>query len=189
MSSKDTKSALLDYAEDLVRQVGVNSMSYNDLSEAVGIRKASIHYHFPKKDDLIKALLDRCSVAYAEHYRAVVDSNIDSHEKLNRLAEIFENGVRDNRICLIGMLSVDYPTLSQKVKNTLNTTIAGTVRIFEKAILQGVQENVISIEYSTYDIAYSFLSFLLGAQILFRCSNDPVGFRNAARAYIGTVTK
>ena len=45
----DTKETLLDHAQDLVQRVGVNAMSYNDLSKAVGIRKASIHYHFPKK--------------------------------------------------------------------------------------------------------------------------------------------
>ncbi|MCD4689251.1 MAG: TetR/AcrR family transcriptional regulator, partial [Desulfuromonadaceae bacterium] len=53
---KDTKRHILDVAEDLIQRVGLNAMSYKHISDAVGIRKASIHHHFPKKDNLIDAL-------------------------------------------------------------------------------------------------------------------------------------
>ncbi|WP_257998927.1 TetR/AcrR family transcriptional regulator [Fischerella thermalis] len=49
MNSTDTRTQILDTAQDLIQRVGVNAMSYQDISEAVGIRKASIHYHFPSK--------------------------------------------------------------------------------------------------------------------------------------------
>ena len=41
----DTRTKILDVAEDLVRRVGLNAMSYKHISEAVGIRKASVHHH------------------------------------------------------------------------------------------------------------------------------------------------
>jgi len=50
----DTKEKLLEIASSLIRQKGINGMSYQHLSDKIGIRKASIHYHFPKKDDLIE---------------------------------------------------------------------------------------------------------------------------------------
>lgn len=58
MSAVDTKSALLAEAETLVRTVGYTAFSYADLSERVGIRKASIHHHFPTKEALGNALID-----------------------------------------------------------------------------------------------------------------------------------
>ncbi|MCP4715512.1 MAG: TetR/AcrR family transcriptional regulator [Deltaproteobacteria bacterium] len=49
MSISETKTALLECAQNLVQSVGVNAVSCNDLSQAIGICKAGIHYRFPKK--------------------------------------------------------------------------------------------------------------------------------------------
>lgn len=54
-----TRTALLDSAESLARMRGYNGFSYADLSREVGIRKASIHHHFPTKADLALAVLER----------------------------------------------------------------------------------------------------------------------------------
>ncbi len=51
-----TKELLLKEAEMLVRTRGFAAFSYADLSERVGIRKASIHHHFPTKEELGGAL-------------------------------------------------------------------------------------------------------------------------------------
>src|SRR3712207_7018673 len=50
--SEPMRDRLLDVAQELVQRVGANAMSYQDLSKALGITKASIHYHFPTKADL-----------------------------------------------------------------------------------------------------------------------------------------
>jgi hypothetical protein len=46
MPEKDTRTAIMDAAQDLIQRMGANAMSYQHISDAVGIRKASIHYHF-----------------------------------------------------------------------------------------------------------------------------------------------
>ena len=53
-----TREALIRTAEQLMRTRGYSAFSYADLSESVGIRKASIHHHFPTKEDLGKALVE-----------------------------------------------------------------------------------------------------------------------------------
>ena len=64
MVGMDTKTALLDCAEDAVRARGYDGFSFADLAVAVGIRKASVHHHFPKKSDLALALIDRYSARF-----------------------------------------------------------------------------------------------------------------------------
>ena len=54
-----THSLLLDLAETLIRKRGYDGFSYADIASDAGIRKASIHYHFPTKPDLGLAVLDR----------------------------------------------------------------------------------------------------------------------------------
>ncbi len=90
----DTRIKILDVADDLIQRVGLNAMSYRHISDVVGIRKASIHHHFPKKDDLIDELLKRCELSYGEKYQQIVDQSGSAPEKLRKLASVFEDGLR-----------------------------------------------------------------------------------------------
>ena len=69
----ETRTKILDVADDLVQRIGLNAMSYKHISDAVGIRKASIHHHFSKKEDLVNALLERCAISYGDRYQQIVE--------------------------------------------------------------------------------------------------------------------
>ena len=60
----ETRERILDVAQELVQTIGANAMSYQHISEAVGIRKASIHHHFPTKEGLIEALIERYTIYF-----------------------------------------------------------------------------------------------------------------------------
>lgn len=114
MKQTDTKTLILDVAQDLIQRLGVNGMSYQDISERVGIRKASVHTHFPKKDDLLAALLDR----YCDRFLRIVDGILAASDtpevKLRRYCDLFEatlsSGSQD-KACLCGMLGAELATL------------------------------------------------------------------------------
>ncbi len=106
----DTKTHILDVAEDLIQRVGLNAMSYKHISDTVGIRKASIHHHFPRKKDMVDALLSRCDSTYGVHYLAIVDDNGSAPEKLRQLADVFADGVTTGKLCLVGMICSDMNT-------------------------------------------------------------------------------
>ena len=46
------QSEILMLAGEMIQTKGYDSFSYNDLSLRLGIRKASIHHHIPKKQEL-----------------------------------------------------------------------------------------------------------------------------------------
>src|ERR1043165_7567954 len=106
MAAKDTRTAIMDAAQELIQRRGANAMSYQDISEAVGIRKASIHHHFPTKDDLIAAVIER----HADYAYGLMDemfaSKLDAAAKLRKFAahfeEILSEGKRD-QVCLFAV--------------------------------------------------------------------------------------
>lgn len=115
MKPADTKTLILDVAQDLIQRRGVNGMSYQDISESVGIRKASVHTHFPKKEDLLTALLDR----YSDRFLRIVDgilASSDSPEvKLRRYCGLFEatlSSGNQDKACLCAMLGAELETLN-----------------------------------------------------------------------------
>ena len=53
------KDEILEIATELVQTRGYSAFSYRDLSDRLGITKASIHHHFPSKEDLGKAVAEK----------------------------------------------------------------------------------------------------------------------------------
>jgi TetR/AcrR family transcriptional regulator, transcriptional repressor for nem operon len=116
--NKDTKTTILDIAEELLLSRGYNGFSYNDIAEKVGIRKASIHYHFPSKADLGSAVIRR----YNEEFKAWCNSkiNLSSSDKLKEFFALYKY-LSDNgkKICPVGMLTAEYPTLPDVIKKDI----------------------------------------------------------------------
>lgn len=62
----NTSEDILTCARALIVAGGYNGFSYADIADVVGIRKASIHHHFPNKVDLVKAIV-------VQHRQATAD--------------------------------------------------------------------------------------------------------------------
>jgi TetR/AcrR family transcriptional regulator, transcriptional repressor for nem operon len=112
--SPHTRTRILDRAQDLVQRIGANAMSYQHISEAVGIRKASIHHHFPKKEDLLEALIQRYSGQFFAWLDGIAAANVAAPVKLQRYIRLFEATLREgkhDRACPIGMLGAELASL------------------------------------------------------------------------------
>ena len=73
------KDQILEVATELVQTRGYNAFSYQDLSDRLGITKASIHHHFPSKEDL--------GIAVAEKYRAEVEGARRREAQIKKIVE------------------------------------------------------------------------------------------------------
>lgn len=180
----DTKSKILDTAEDLIQHVGVNAMSYKHIAEIVGIRKASIHHHFSQKEKLVNELLERCQVTYGEQYKNIVKNDESAPTKLQQLALVYEQGVTKGRICLVGSMSSDRNTLHGDSCKILDNTIQKTITIFAEIFEQGKKDKTLTFIQSPEEAASAYFSFLVGAQIIALSLNGVEGFRKSVGVMI-----
>lgn len=180
----NTREKILDTAKDLIHRVGINAMSYQHISDVVGIRKASIHHHFPKKENLVDELLQQCHISYGNNYRQIVEGKGSAPEKLRKLAGVFEDGLKKEQLCLVGAISTDMNTLQDNSNRILKETIQHTVDIFLNVFKQGEDEQSISINSPVEELASAFLSFLIGVQITSRVNGGVKSFRSAVEALI-----
>jgi TetR/AcrR family transcriptional repressor of nem operon len=180
----DTRTNILDVADDLVQRVGLNAMSYKHISDAVGIRKASIHHHFPKKENLVDELLERCAISYGNKYQHIVDGSEHAPEKLRKLAAVFEDGLGNNKLCLVGSISTDNNTLQDGSRHILRSTIDNTVSIFAAVFEQGRKEKSLTFTGTDDETAFAFFSLLIGAQAIARSHGGVPSFHQATEVFI-----
>jgi AcrR family transcriptional regulator len=85
--AKSRKAEILDVATMLFAKRGYDGTSMNDVAERVGMRKASLFYHFATKDTLYEAVLDRLLDRLGSALRAVYAGEGTFAERVEAVAE------------------------------------------------------------------------------------------------------
>ena len=102
----DTRTQILDLAERAIRLRGYHAVSFRDLADELGIKSASIHYHFRHKEDLGLAVVDRYAERIAEQIGAAGDVNWP--EAVGRFCQVYRDALVQNDLqCLCGMLAAE----------------------------------------------------------------------------------
>jgi TetR/AcrR family transcriptional repressor of nem operon len=178
----DTKTALLDCAQELTQTRGLNAFSFKDLARKVGIRTASVHHHFPTKGDLGRELVAR----YRERFRselASIDAGTRSaRRKLRRFTALFRATLREgDRLCLCGMLAAEYTTLPAPVRREVRSFYEETEGWLASVLRQGRKDGVFEYHGAPGAAARTFLAALEGAMITARAFGDERRLEKAAR--------
>lgn len=113
----DTREMIMAAARPVVQAHGYNGLSFRELAKAVGIKSASIHYHFPTKGDLGAALARRYWEDAQAFFESVLDDSMDPVMLLTRYANLFRLALEnENRMCLCGFMAAEYHDLPEAVK-------------------------------------------------------------------------
>jgi len=182
------REKLLDVAEQLVQERGLSSVTFQELADAVGLRKPSVFHHIPNKEALAIALIERCSTKHAPQYQQVVDLKISAPEKLLKIAEIFDDGLQSDRPCLIAALGAGKGTLSAPAQQKLKAKADATIELYAQVFQQGHDEVSLDFEGTPEEVATGFFAMLQGLQTLSRAVENPSALMTAARHYINRIT-
>lgn len=172
---EDTRTRIIDLVEQLIMERGFNAISYQDIAAVIGIRKASIHYHFPSKGDLGVAAIER----YNEKLSAVMvpPHALEGEEvvaALERFPQMFVSiaGLGQS-ICLAGVLGAEFETLPAAMQRAVQDFYAGAASWLEALIRRGRETGVFFPVASNRVVATSMLTMLEGALIAARVQRTP----------------
>ncbi len=176
----DTSSRILDVAERLAQSRGFNGFSYADIASELGITTASLHYHFPGKAELGEALIRRYASRFAEALVAIDGRGADARAKLDAYAAIYGDVLRDQRMCLCGMLAAEYDTLPGPMREQIVGFFDANEAWLVATLEQGQAEGTLQVTGSPGDAAQTIVSSLEGAMLVARPYGDVARFQAAA---------
>ena len=172
--------AILDVAERIAQTRGYNGFSYADIAAELGVTKAGIHYHFPSKAALGCALIERYEFEFGGALRSIDQEVSDPRQKLQRYADLYESVVRNDRLCLCGMLAAEYATLPATMQEELRRFFDMNERWLTDVLREGQRSGTFDYEESASERARTILGSLEGAMLIARSYGDPQRFRAAA---------
>lgn len=159
----DTRSQLLNEAEFLIRTRGYAAFSYADLAERVGIRKASIHHHFPTKEQLGTTLIDEYLVRFEKELQRIVVEEPDVSARLAAYAKLFTNGLKGGMLPLCGALSAEVSALPNGLKKRVRKFFEIHLEWLKAVLRTGVVDGKLAPNLNVESSAQLCLSTLEGA--------------------------
>src|SRR5438094_1772025 len=118
----DTAEQILDLAETLIQTRGYSAFSYQDIADSLGIRKASIHYHFPSKAELGIAVVDRYIARFDTALTAIADDQSQSSVAMLDFYVLpyLQFAGTPDRVCLSGALAGEMMALPAQVRDRVD---------------------------------------------------------------------
>jgi TetR/AcrR family transcriptional regulator, transcriptional repressor for nem operon len=184
----DTATRILDVAERLAQVRGFNGFSYADIAAELGITKAALHYHFASKADLGEALIGRYAARFSEALAAIDAAALAAPAKLRGYAELYIDVLRNQRMCLCGMLAAEYPTLPDAMRASVVSFFDHNETWLQHVLEQGRGDGSLQFSGSTRDIARMIISCLEGAMLVTRPYGDVPRFQDAAASLVESLT-
>lgn len=178
----NTRDALLDCAERAARARGYDGFSYADLASEIGIRKASIHHHFPTKADLALDLMRRYRERFIHTLGEVARDQPRGADRIRGFLDMYRHALGGGAsACLCVMFSAGREALSDPVLAELNRfhadALAWLADAFDRARADGSIEGL----GEPMAEASACLALVEGAQLMARAATD-VGLFEAAVA-------
>lgn len=181
--SSDRKEEILNVAQKLTQEKGLNGFSYIDISKKINIKTSSIHYYFKTKDDLAVALIQHYHKNFKARLNAIDASSSNPLEKLIKFAEIFQELAKTkDKFCLCGMMAAEWAALSTHSQKEL-------AHYFQSS-KQWLSCNFALLESKKpLEDAALYLSLLEGALLIARVEGQTTIMDEVIRSYINQYKK
>jgi TetR/AcrR family transcriptional regulator, transcriptional repressor for nem operon len=183
----DTPSAILDLAERLVQVRGFNGFSYADVASELGVTTSALHYHFAGKAELGAALIDRYAARFGEALAEIEAGGDDPRTKLEAYVGLYLDVLRDQRMCLCGMLAADYQTLPKQMRDAVVSFFDENEVWLARVLEQGRADGALHFTGSPTEAAQMIVGGLEGAMLVARPYGDTERFRTAADRLLASV--
>jgi len=92
-----TRDDILKASARIFSQQGFHAASMQDIADAVSLQKASLYHHFPSKQDILVALLDRALDIIIERLEEVVSKPLNPEEKLRQAMTTYLIALAENQ--------------------------------------------------------------------------------------------
>ncbi|HEX5935908.1 MAG TPA: TetR/AcrR family transcriptional regulator [Pseudorhizobium sp.] len=186
-----TSEKILDTAQSLVVAGGYNGFSYADVASAVGIRKASIHHHFPTKAELVAALVHRYRKQVEAGLQAIREQFPGPADQLKFYIDFWQTCIRDASLpfCVCAMLGGEIEMLPDDVASGVRAHFRSLAGWLTSVLQAGAEQGIFRFDGTAEEEAQILIASVHGALLSARVSRDPAIFTVVVGPHIDRLLK
>lgn len=163
-----TRERILELGEELILTKGFNGFSYQDISTALGIKNAAIHYYFASKENLGTSIVKTNIQRFEEMIANMEALQFDPIKKIETFIKIYIKSQRERKLCIVGALSTDIDTLFPTTQVEVTKIVDLIVNWLTSVLKEGKEQGVFHFKEDEQQRAFLFLSSLVASLQLAR---------------------
>jgi TetR/AcrR family transcriptional regulator, transcriptional repressor for nem operon len=183
-----TDQRILETARMLVQTKGFNGFSYADLSAALGITKASIHYHFPTKAALTLEVVRQ----YRRLFRAGIvraeAQTQDVRALLNAFFAFHQGLAQQDRLCVCLMLASETDSLEPEINAEVQAYFAESLDWLSSVLETGRGSGRFVFVGEASGLAMQIQAAVEGALVLSRAAKQPDRVRVVCEGVMASIS-
>jgi TetR/AcrR family transcriptional repressor of nem operon len=177
-----TRERILLRATDLVARRGFRATSVNDLVEATGVNRGSLYFHFPDKNALGVAMLERAG----EQFQASIKESLTGTSPGRRLENFFQAALRAHEStgfvggCLWGNTALEVSDAEghERFVEIVRDVFAAWMGMIEGVITEAQQSGQVRGDMQAAALASQTVAVIEGGIMLSRLNKDAGPLRN-----------
>ena len=161
---ENSKRTILNLAESLLQDKGFNGFSYAHIAAELGVKNAAIHYHFPSKEELGCAVIQR----YRDRFKLWVNNarvkDLSPQEKLDWFFSIYTAMRADKgKVCLVGSLEAEFNSIPGALQQDVQALHRELLTWLEATLVEGRDAGAFQFNGEPAHKAALIMSTLQGA--------------------------
>jgi len=160
----NSKRTILNLAESMLQDKGFNGFSYAHIANELGVKNAAIHYHFPTKEDLGVAVIQR----YRERFKLWTNNSrvkaLSYEKKLDWFFSIYTDMRADKgKVCLVGSMEAEFNSIPGGLQGEVQALHQELLAWLQVTLAEGRDASVFQFKGEPANKAGMILSTLQGA--------------------------
>ena len=189
-SEGSTADEIIRCARTLIVSGGYNGFSYADIAESVGIRKPSVHHHFPTKLNLVCMLVQQYRAEFAAGVAEIERRSADPLESIRAYVGFWEGCIAEptSAFCVCALLAAEIPSLPEQLVVELTAHFKELSEWLTSVLERGVRQGCIVLSGEVLSESETFMATIHGAMLSARAYRDPGIFQVIARNAVDKLT-
>lgn len=178
MNTTDTRQTILSVARRMVQSRGYSALSFREVAAAVGVKSASVHYHFPTKGSLGSELARGYTAELVAYLKDVLEETTNAAAFMTRYIDIFRGALlNENRMCMCGVMAAERDELPAEVQAEVERFSEANVVWLSKVL-----ERDTGADPANASRALAIFAAVEGAQLVARSRGDVAVYDQAIGA-------
>lgn len=180
MTPSTTSDEILAAARSLIISGGYNGFSYADIAQIVGLRKASIHHHFPSKLDLVRTLVQLYRKDAETGLTQLLEHVPGPVEAINAFTDNWARCIEDSSLpfCVCALLASEIPALPNEVASEVRAYFRYLSSWLTTAMERGAADGTLVLNEPAAVEAEIYMATVHGAMLSARAQDDVALFRS-----------
>ena len=179
-----TRARVIEKARTLINRKGFSNTSTNDVVEATGVKKGNLYFHFPSKENLGLAILEKAQ----EDFFLFLEDSLRGESPLEKIFNFFDAALEMHRRekfvggCIFGNTALEMGDANSRFSERVHEVFSKWTALLTDLLVEATEVGELKTEISPEILAKHIVATIEGGIMLSKVSKKEGDLRDCLQS-------